>query len=1513
MRVCLLKNDYISSIELPNKIQGQYWLKDESSVNKDSIIAIEGNGDNWIIKANKKIRFENGQERVVLSNNIIYRLKDDEDKAIFIYVESENKNTYFLKYKVNFKEGVITLGRSNDNTIQVDNPGISAHHFRLIYRQNKWKVIDNNSTNGTFVNNQKIIEKDLKAGDVVYALGVKVIIGVNFVSINKNDLICINEQDLKLMTFEKYSSDEEYEIEPIRYFYRSPRVKRDIQTKKITIDNPPDNQIGDEMPMMMVIGPSITMGMASLSTGIFAVANAMSTGNIASAAPSIVMSLSMLLGTVMWPIITKRYERKRKQEKEQKRQEKYGRYLDHKEKEIADCANEQNIIWNENFPTVENCVKKIFNLDDTLFQRNAKQNDFLDLRLGLGKRRVDIEIQYSKKTFSLVEDNLKERLNTICESEKIIDNVPITISLLKHDFLGIVGPYDVRYRLFKNLLVQIFAFYSYEDVKTVFLYNENDIQYNYLKWVPYTFDNKKESRYIARNMAELKDLSTFLESVISSRENLNVEEMTAQAPYYLIFVLDNELIKKAGFIKRLAKQKQNIRFSIIQICDELKDLSNDCKTVIDVQGRNGSYYDLTDMTGNKTYFIPDYNDIDLDLISHKLANIQLDISEDNTNLPEMISFLQMYNVGKIEHLNALTRWKENDPTKSLEAPVGVDNLGELFNLDLHQKYHGPHGLVAGMTGSGKSEFIMTYILSLAINYHPNEVAFILIDYKGGGMAKAFENLPHTAGIITNLDGASVKRSLISIESELKRRQNIFAKTSARLNMSNMDIYKYQGLYRQNLVDEPLQHLFIISDEFAELKTQQPEFMEQLVSAARIGRSLGVHLILATQKPSGVVDDQIWSNSRFRICLKVQERSDSMDMLKRPDAAEISQTGRFYLQVGYNELFEMGQSAWAGAPYYPSDRPVKEKNDSVDLIGMNGHIIQSMKFDYRKLKYPKAKKQLDEITKYLRKIADEEKVHIKPLWLDPIPAKIYIDELMDKYAYSNTRHYYLNPVIGEYDDPSTQSQNILTLPITEGGNTVIYGIPNSGKTTLLSSILYSLICNYTAKEVNIYVLDFAAETLKSFEKAPQVGDVLLSYQEEKITNLFRMLKKEIEKRKKIFSNYGGDIISYNSENKRCMHSIVVMINNYSAFCELYEEREEAMAYLSREGLKFGIYFIITSTSTTAIKYRLLQNFAQSITLQMNDDTDYVSILGKTDGLYPMRYKGRGLVKVKDTIYEFQTAYPSKNLQSFNEINDFCQQVSIISEDRAYSVPILPEFVSTDFIRPYIINDSMKIPVGIEELSLEPSYYDFHKDYLNFIISNNDESLDMIQSIINIQNAIPSENIFVFDTKNIITANSKYTLLKGTNDITKAINQLFDVVLQRNNQYKEAANPDELIATFKEIFIVITSIGDLLGAYDEKTNEMLELILEKGKSVYKINILIAETTKNIGSLSYTGWFKENANLQNVIWYGSGLADQYIFDLNNKGSDLYSKLPDMFGFVVQNGNYTKVKFITQKNESE
>ena len=337
-------------------------------------------------------------------------------------------------------------------------------------------------------------------------------------------------------------------------------------------------------------------------------------------------------------------------------------------------------------------------------------------------------------------------------------------------------------------------------------------------------------------------------------------------------------------------------------------------------------------------------------VAKVLSNIPIEFEDGLKQLPDAITFLEMEKVGKVEQLNILNRWHSNDSTSSLKAEVGVDSQGDLMYLDLHEKFHGPHGLIAGMTGSGKSEFIITYILSMAINYSPDDVAFILIDYKGGGLAFAFENkatgkiLPHLAGTITNLDKAEMDRTLVSISSEIKRRQKIFNDARDKLNESTIDIYKYQKYFKEGKLEEAIPHLFIICDEFAELKSQQPDFMDNLISVARIGRSLGVHLILATQKPSGVVNDQIWSNTKFRVCLKVQDESDSKEMLKRPEAASLKQTGRFYLQVGYDEYFALGQSGWCGAKYYPSEKIVKQVDKSINFLNDNGDFIKTTNYN-----------------------------------------------------------------------------------------------------------------------------------------------------------------------------------------------------------------------------------------------------------------------------------------------------------------------------------------------------------------------------------------------------------------------------------------------------------------------------------------------------------------------------------------------------------------------------------------
>ena len=299
------------------------------------------------------------------------------------------------------------------------------------------------------------------------------------------------------------------------------------------------------------------------------------------------------------------------------------------------------------------------------------------------------------------------------------------------------------------------------------------------------------------------------------------------------------------------------------------------------------------------------------------------------------------------------------------------------------------------------------------------------------MANTFQKLPHITGTITNLDGKELKRSLMAIESELERRQKQFKEVSEQQKISNVDIYRYQSLYREGKIQYAMPHLVIISDEFAELKQQQPEFMDQLIRIARIGRSLGVHMILATQKPDGVVNEQIRSNIKFKICLKVQDKSDSQSMINRPDAAMLTTAGRFYFQVGVNEVFELGQSPWSGATYIESDQAVEQKDESVVVFRGLERIVNRP----HPIIVGEARKEIDVLIDYMEKICEEQKIKAKKLWKEQLPIPIYkqeTDEEEDKTLIS------LEPVIGIYDDLRNQEHRVVTFPISKSGNVCLNG-------------------------------------------------------------------------------------------------------------------------------------------------------------------------------------------------------------------------------------------------------------------------------------------------------------------------------------------------------------------------------------------------------------------------------------------------------------------------------------------
>ena len=1536
MIVNFIYNDNLSSIILPPKVSGQFSFSDPAGQN---VVMIEGIENKWRIRASAQysIRVRDavsptgeplGQDEVAPRR--LFQMKNSADPSdrIFIFTEeyTDDRIEYSI-FRIN-ENCTITIGNGRSpRAIVYENDYVSSEHATLQYSSGKWAIRDSLSKNGTFVNGRRITEADLSYGDIIFIMGMKLILGRGCISINNPDNhVKLNSGIFRPLALPDLSPEELDDSREETFFDRSPRFKRDISPLEMPIDPPPNENNQDELPIILTVGPAMTMAMASMTTGAFAVTNAMATGNMKSAIPTVVMSGSMCLGTLLWPTLTRRYSRKQREAKEQLRRAKYNEYLEMKRLDIKAACEEQSQILRENIITVEDCERRIMQIQRNLWERSIGQDDFLTFRIGMGDLPMFGKLQYNSRRFSLYDDVLEDRMLELCEEPKILRDVPISVSLLDEP-IGVTGSRSDLIPFVKGIIMQLAALYSYDEVKLVVLYDkEDESEFGFTKWLPHVWNREKSFRFVASNAEEAKSVSACLERVFSYREELNDSDLEDEQPYYIVFALSKKQFNRTEVLKNILASKKKVHISVLSVFPELRMLPKECSMVIELDEFSGRLYDKNDTSGKVTPFRPDIQlrtpAIEL---SRQLANIQLDDSDQSTKLPKMITFLQMLGVGKVEHLNALIRWKENDPTKSLAVPVGVNPYGDLFVLDLHEKYHGPHGLVAGMTGSGKSEFIITYILSLAVNFHPHEVSFIMIDYKGGGMAKSFENLPHTAGIITNLDGSAIKRSLVSINSELKRRQTLLANASKLVGESNMNIYQYQKLYRQKIVPEPLSHLFIIADEFAELKTQQSDFMTELISAARIGRSLGVHLILATQKPSGVVDDQIWSNSRFRVCLKVQERQDSMDMLKRPDAAELSDTGRFYLQVGYNELFELGQSSWAGADYTPSDKVVVEKDNGVEAIDLNGHVIRAVKPRASRSSFGKTKKQLDKITDYLRDIAAGEGISARQLWLDPIPEFIVLTELANKYPADyrrSSQRNILSPVIGEYDDPASQKQGLLTLPITEDGNTIIYGAAGSGKSLLLSTLVYSLIIEHDADELNLYMLDFADETLSAFSRAPQVGEVMLSGDSEKIARLFKSLYQKIKKRKKKLSMLGTDFNAYarSSSGRQDMPAIIVIIHNYTAFAELYGDNEDDISYLSREGLKYGIYFILTSLATNGVRYRIAQNFKQHIVLQQNDDSDYSTILGKTDGLYPAKLKGRGLVK-REKLFEFQSAHISRDMSGFEAIQKKCEELrGKWHGEGAEKIPVLPDIVDADFLLPSA--DEKKplcLPVGVNKNTLRIQLFDFSQRCMNLLTSASGDHMAFLSEFIALICRVPGLDITVFDPEGKLTgadspaAGANVRTFSSVRQCSDGVVWLFNEIVKRNNAYKDAIENGSGIPEFEYSMCIFVSMKSLADSLDGDCPERLKLVLEKNDPAFRFNMLVADTAKDVSGYSFNPWFKKQISGTDGIWCGNGVSEQYVIKPNASSPAMRQAISAPLGYVFEKGEASLCRLISESGESD
>lgn len=1057
-------------------------------------------------------------------------------------------------------------------------------------------------------------------------------------------------------------------------FNRNTRVLTKINDEKIEILDPPpipkkpkNDLIGRLLPSLSMVLISVVMASGGKEYILFSL-------------------VSSVVGIVTGVRGVRNAKKDYKKEKKD-RVKKYTNYIDRKKNEIDQARQEEKDILCDKYISERQEIGRLKNFSHDLFDRCREDEDFLEVRLGIGKREAERKIEYKKQERLEVEDDLQNVPKELHDQYKYISETPIVCSLNKVNAVGIIGKKTERFEIMKGMILDICARQYHADVKMFFVAEKQEAdKITWLRMLPHVQNDILGIHNIVCDDSSRTVIFEYLYKELSLRE-----ESKKNSPHIVVFLYD-EYGFKSHPLSRFVENAKEIGVTFVFFGDTRADISLGCEYLIQSsEAGKGTLIDTKDSKKEKEFTYNLISDSDMHAMVQLLAPVYTEEISLEGSLTKNISLFELLHILAVEDVNLAQRWNAAKIYQSMAAPIGVAKSGMIL-LDLHDKAHGPHGLVAGTTGSGKSELLQTYILSMATLYHPYEVGFVIIDFKGGGMANQFKDLPHMMGRITNIDGKEINRSLRSIKAELNKRQRLFAEAG----VNHIDNYIIK--VRKGEVKMPLPHLILIVDEFAELKAEQPDFMKELISAARIGRSLGVHLILATQKPSGQVDEQIWSNSRFKLCLKVQSPQDSNEVLKSPLAAEIKEPGRAYLQVGNNEMFELFQSAYSGAPERTEDSNLKEF--TIYEITSSGKRLPV--YVQKKKKEQNVKTQLDAMVQYMASFC--QKNQLKKLPEICLPSLEECIEFPIQKALSD-KSSHIVAEIGIYDDPDNQLQDVYSVDLTNQ-NMMIIGSAQSGKTNLLQTLIRSVTTKYTPQDVNIYIIDFASMYLKNFETLNHVGGVVTASEDEKLKNLFKLLYKEIAFRKeKILSLGVSSFSAYKEAGFNDLPQIIVMVDNLTTLKELYFQDNDELLNICRDGLAVGVSVVIANAQMSGIGYRYLSNFACRVALFNNDSSEYSSLFDycheRINDIH-----GRCLVEVDKVHLECQTFLSFTGEKEYERVSQMKEYIEAVNQlangKRAKAIPVIPNVLTMQQVSADYANEMRNYDVvaGLDFASVMP---------------------------------------------------------------------------------------------------------------------------------------------------------------------------------------------------------------------
>ena len=1154
--------------------------------------------------------------------------------------------------------GSSVIGREGDLDIRIADPMLSKRHARLNVGD-AVEIIDLHSSNGVLLGDERVQRAVIGPADVVHIGGTT----------------------FSVTTLHRLGGTAP--SSPVVEFNRSPRVVPRFPYRPLKAPTPPKEPAPPFFPIFMMLAPLLMGGLMFAMTG----------------SPYSLMFVAMMPMMAAAGYLNRRYQQKKQLERQIANFEDGLASLKRRVTAAQDLERAVRLVES---PSAADTVDAAFRLGRLLWTHRPEHSAFATVRLGLGiaPSRVGIEMPGENDAITMYYDLLDD----LHESYRSIAGVPIVAHLRHAGNIGIAGAGDEADGVARGLVIQLIALHSPAELAIAAITSRSSREgWEWLKWLPHT--SSPHSPLAGDHLADTAGRGTSLlarvEALIEQRAgdapaalrapttlDIAREDPDPPAPVTpsLVVVIEDDAPVDRARLVRIAERGPDVGVHVLWCASNIAALPAACRTHMTVEetadGASAGHVRL-----GERYLPVTVETVSVEVASGVARHLSPVVDagvpiDDDSDLPRTISYLTLGGMAMAQSPHhIIERWKENSsliprdgsaPQRrthdaTLRGLIGHDGQ-EAFHLDL--RTDGPHALVGGTTGAGKSEFLQAWVMGMATAHSPDRVTFLLVDYKGGAAFADAVDLPHTVGLVTDLSQHLVRRALTSLRAELHHREHLLNRKKAKDLVS---------LERTGDPEAP-PSLIIIVDEFAALATEIPEFVDGVVDIAARGRSLGLHLILATQRPAGVIKDNLRANTNLRIALRMADEADSRDILGDPAAAHFDPglPGRAAAKTGPGRIATF-QTGYAGG--WTTDDPERARIDIVEKDFGTGEQWDLPAPPAAESKDP-GPNDIARVVATVRAAADAAQV--------PTPRKPWLAELADAYDLSRlpSRRTDEDLLLGVMDTPEDQAQPTVSYYPDRDGNMAIYGTGGSGKSTTLRTIAISAASTVRGGPVHVYGLDFGASGLTMLEDLPHVGAIVPGDDEERVIRLLRTLRTLIDDRARDFATVrAGSVAEYRDlAGKPETPRVLLLVDGMAAFREAYDYSGltkwfTAFVQIATDGRQVGVHVIVTGDRSGAVPTSLGSSIQRRLVHRMPGPDDYAGFGVPKDVLDADSPAGRAILDGHEVQVAVHGGDSNIAIQS-REVTKLAEAMRRAGVPEAPRVERLPERVELSQLRPVV---------------------------------------------------------------------------------------------------------------------------------------------------------------------------------------------------------------------------------------